>query len=65
MRTRTYEFYEVRTSMIDDDAKIIFRGDRTRCEQWMFNNAENVEPNSTNLYLVHVQLVQAMKADKK
>lgn len=65
MRRRSYEFYEVRTSLTDDHATVLRRGPRSICEQWMTNNAENVDANGCNLYLVRVQLVEAYKADKK
>lgn len=63
MRIRSYRFHEVRTN-IANDGECLCRGNEEMCRQWMQKNQHLVQ-KSGNLYLVEVQLIYAIKADKE
>lgn len=64
MRTRSYEYWEIRNGW-DDDAVTLKRGNEEHCRRFLQSIANRVENTGENLYLVRITLVQAIKADKK
>lgn len=66
MRVRSYEFYEVRTSLLGIEPTVHCRGSEKICREKMGKMREShLEANNGNLYLVRVQLIEAIKADKQ
>lgn len=64
-RHRSYEFYEVRSGPFGGDDQIVAtRGSEEFCRKWLRNMEGHIERNGVNVYLVRIQLIEAIKVDK-
>lgn len=63
MRTRSYEFYEVRTNLTANDPNVHCRGALESCRTKLRNMEQYVDEQG-NVYLVRVTLIEALKSDK-
>lgn len=65
MRIRSYEFYEVRSNISTDHDSLHYRGGEEGARQKLAFMGQSVEENNGNVYLLRVQVLKALKADKK
>lgn len=65
MRRRSYEYYEIVSGLTGVAHSVHYRGNLIGAERKLDEMSATVDDNNGNLYLVHCQLIEARKADKK
>lgn len=64
-RIRSYEFYEVRSNINTERDSLHFRGAEQGARNKFATMGFTADDNSGNVYLLRVQVMEAIKADKK
>lgn len=64
-RIRSYEFYEVRSNINTEHDSLHYRGGEEGARNKLAQMGLTADDNVGNVYLLRVQVMEAIKADKK